>query len=1513
MTVSNFGTNGTTDAAAVASALGITSGATGEGADVISADTVVAAVAASTTGGSAVDTSALGGDVLSATNRINFDISVSGAATQAAQTVTVEVGAGSSINSLSTGQELVDAINTAITNASTTIGVTASLDADNNLVFSRDTAEAGVLEISGIGGSGAVSNAEAASVLGYSLDDADGTGTVSTNGANATTVGEQNLAAVYYTSGNSFTAGSASESTVAFETGEASSAVLSTGAGLNTTTASTGVSLDQAGGVEFQLSLDNGEALTVSTAASAGVTDATQAQLRAALQTAVDGAFGAGEVLVSFESNELTLTTGPKGSQKSLEITAVTGNAGADALGLSSALGVVATGAGGTETAKVTLAEGSAPDFEFDFDGTVTNFLYGDDGSLVDRNNVSFDISLNNDGTITNDTITLDTDASPRGTSLVLDMGTALDGDNVTTFGAGSAVDGTGAFAQVDAGDISFDLTYNGVTATVANAGNVTTGAGLVSDLQTALDTAFAAANVGFSAADAYTAGDVKVSIDSSNNIVLTTATTAGEATLGIDADGGNGANDGQIASVTTGEGAAYTVGVTGEVTSSTFQGDAAARVTFSGGALTETTSFNGNNEAVTFNVSYTADGVTTEAVATLNTAAAANMDAFLANLQTSLDTALGSQSLIASYNTVDDNIVITSADSGSDVSFELSGFASETAGSLTGLGVATTSSFTATGSDYDADAAFLSEVNDKIAASALGTNVTASIDQDNNLVFETSATGEDIDLTVGNFVGSADALAALNVTGTEAAYGPEIAQDVGLAATASTAGGDGLTGIDLSNGAGAGYSFDISFNGGDFITVADAGGGVANATANQLVQDIQTRLDAAFAAADAANTYGGGVNGYSAGDILVSVNNSGELVFSNTKTDANASIEIVDTAGTTSSLEIADTGTVTATNFTAAGPQASIKEATDTAIDNTFNFNAANAAVTFDITFDDGSGSAPVSGTVTLDTAAAGNNDALIANIQTALDSVTDDANDIVASLDSDGFLVFTAGNDAGAGVSFTIDNFTEGSAGGGLDALGLGDGNATPYNTLSFSASGSDTNITTNVNGTSVTDTGRDQPAQNNTLTITGLQGGDETITLEGSYTDREGIVDELNSKLTNATATLSEDGVITITDNDVTQASEGNVVAVTGNAAADLGFDGNGSASAGVINTQAGANGNETQTIRSLLDGDLRINGVSIAASRTSDDTASNELANSSNKAASGIAIAAAINRSTETTGVTATVNATVVSGGTANTDRVADGDAGEVYINGISAGQLSLGADKETNRANAISAINQIAGQTGVVATDNGGGITLTAEDGRNVSVAIDTLGTNFTGLNIGLDSSVKGIAEADFSAEGVSYADVAATTSSTIRLSSSSEFTVAAGTNGATGEDGFGGLEGLGIKAGTYGGADSGQFLNEIDISTVDGALSALDALDNALSSVSSERANLGAIQNRLQSTIDNLSISVENLQAANSRILDADFAAETAELSRTQVLQQAGISILAQANAAPQQVLSLLQ
>mgnify|MGYP006101587731 FL=1 len=100
---------------------------------------------------------------------------------------------------------------------------------------------------------------------------------------------------------------------------------------------------------------------------------------------------------------------------------------------------------------------------------------------------------------------------------------------------------------------------------------------------------------------------------------------------------------------------------------------------------------------------------------------------------------------------------------------------------------------------------------------------------------------------------------------------------------------------------------------------------------------------------------------------------------------------------------------------------------------------------------------------------------------------------------------------------------------------------------------------------------------------------------------------------------------------------------------------------------------------------------------------------------------------------------------------------------------------------------------------------------------------------------------------------------------------------------------------------------------DINVGTREGANNALLVLDTALANVTDNRGDLGAIQNRLESTISNLSNIAENVSAARSRVQDADFAAETAELTRSQILQQAGISVLSQANALPQQVLSLLQ
>lgn len=348
-----------------------------------------------------------------------------------------------------------------------------------------------------------------------------------------------------------------------------------------------------------------------------------------------------------------------------------------------------------------------------------------------------------------------------------------------------------------------------------------------------------------------------------------------------------------------------------------------------------------------------------------------------------------------------------------------------------------------------------------------------------------------------------------------------------------------------------------------------------------------------------------------------------------------------------------------------------------------------------------------------------------------------------------------------------------------------------------------------------------------------------------------------------------------------------------------------------------------------VNGLEDGDLLINGVTIGGAETGADTASATVSSdgarilSSEKSQSAIAIAAAINKVSDETGVTAEVNATEVVGGdglNVDTSKFAEGDQAGIYINGVEVGTVTLQTDgsgtldSDRARADALNLINQNAGKTGVTAVDNGVSLTLTAADGRNVSIAIDDKsGADASiGAIMGLDAAVDGIGESTFGAGSVAGAATSAeastyeTTYGTVKLSSAKEFTLEGGANGNSE------LDAIGLATGTYGGGEDGQFLADIDISTFEGAQAAITAIDNAIGQVASQRADLGAIQNRLESTVSNLQVTSENLNAANSRIQDADFAAETAELSRTQVLQQAGISVLAQANAAGQQVLSLL-
>ena len=203
----------------------------------------------------------------------------------------------------------------------------------------------------------------------------------------------------------------------------------------------------------------------------------------------------------------------------------------------------------------------------------------------------------------------------------------------------------------------------------------------------------------------------------------------------------------------------------------------------------------------------------------------------------------------------------------------------------------------------------------------------------------------------------------------------------------------------------------------------------------------------------------------------------------------------------------------------------------------------------------------------------------------------------------------------------------------------------------------------------------------------------------------------------------------------------------------------------------------------------------------------------------------------------------------------TNATADINAGDLIINGVEIGAIDAGASTSSTITNVIEAINKLSTETGVVAFEAG--------DGSNDQIGLRSVSGGVVGVKYG---------------ENATDANVLAIT----------------GLQEQNALVGAGSIEG-------------------VSVSTASAAQSAIDTIDTALEQINSTRSDLGAISNRLDFTVSNLSNVSEKTSAARSRIVDADFAAETAQLSRAQVLQQASQAMLAQANARPQQVLSLLQ
>jgi flagellin len=262
---------------------------------------------------------------------------------------------------------------------------------------------------------------------------------------------------------------------------------------------------------------------------------------------------------------------------------------------------------------------------------------------------------------------------------------------------------------------------------------------------------------------------------------------------------------------------------------------------------------------------------------------------------------------------------------------------------------------------------------------------------------------------------------------------------------------------------------------------------------------------------------------------------------------------------------------------------------------------------------------------------------------------------------------------------------------------------------------------------------------------------------------------------------------------------------------------------------------------------------------------------------NGQSSAIAKAAAINSVKSKTMVSASAEPNVVTGSAALTAGTIS--ANTFYLNGVAVGNsFTITAGDSTGAL--VAAINAVSSDSGVTASISNNKLVLTASDGRNISVFYEG-----SLLNLPSAATVDG---------GTVYR-------SGVTLKSEDNITLS------------GDVAGLGsdISATTYQ-TNLNNAISLLDISTQSGANNAILSVDAALTQINALRADIGSVQSRLENTVFNLQISVENVTAAESRIRDADFAFETTMFTRNQIMVQAGTSILTQANTLPQLALTLL-
>ncbi len=259
--------------------------------------------------------------------------------------------------------------------------------------------------------------------------------------------------------------------------------------------------------------------------------------------------------------------------------------------------------------------------------------------------------------------------------------------------------------------------------------------------------------------------------------------------------------------------------------------------------------------------------------------------------------------------------------------------------------------------------------------------------------------------------------------------------------------------------------------------------------------------------------------------------------------------------------------------------------------------------------------------------------------------------------------------------------------------------------------------------------------------------------------------------------------------------------------------------------------------------------------------------------------------------------------------ADTTGTASGDAYSLRINGVDIfASYNQNTDGVLTTAQIAAGINAQSSNTGVTASLSGTDLRLSAADGRDIIIGQTLGGSAGGGISAGTGGAT--------TVNGVEYRDGTIGTVANATATSTDATAVNGGTLTFTANENViitGDGDDMGLATANFTIALDTTTLSTVNVTTVAESNNTISRVDSALTVISTLRSELGAIQNRFESTISGLQAVTENLAASRGRIQDADFAAETAALTKAQILQQAGISVLAQANAQPQVVLSLLQ